>query len=143
MNDPSGSQWRKWDLHFHTPQSHDYGNMALTAAELVDRVARAGVSVVTVTDHHKLDARFIGEMQKAASGKLTVLPGMELTSNLGGSDGVHFIAIFPENSDLHHLSNELMAKLEIASKRKDGIPEERLYVEFPAAAAIIQRLGGL
>jgi len=21
---PRGSEWRKWDLHFHTPSSYDY-----------------------------------------------------------------------------------------------------------------------
>ena len=33
MNDPGGSLWRKWDLHFHTPQSHDYKNRGLMAAD--------------------------------------------------------------------------------------------------------------
>lgn len=143
MNDPSGSQWRKWDLHFHTPKSHDYGNKGLNAAQVVDRLVHAKVAVVAVTDHHVLDALFISEMQRAAAGRITVLPGIELTSNLGGSDGVHFIAIFPETSDLNHLSNELMSKLDLATKRKEGIAEDRLYVEFPTAAPLIQRLGGI
>lgn len=143
MNDKSGSQWRKWDLHFHTPRSHDYGNGGLTPAQLVDRLVQVGIEVVAVTDHHLIDTAFIGEMQMAATGRLTVLPGIELTSNLGGNDGIHFVAIFPENSDLQHLSNELMAKLDLATRRLHGVQEDRLYVEFPAAAGVIQDLNGL
>lgn len=143
MNDLSGSQWRKWDLHFHTPRSYDYGNMGLSAAQVVERLVQAKVDVVAVTDHHRLDPGFIRDMQAAGSGRLTVLPGIELTSNLGGSDGVHFIAIFSELSDLEHLSSELMSKLDLATKRKSGMPEDRLYVDFPLAAEVIQKLDGI
>lgn len=143
MNDPSGSQWRKWDLHFHTPQSFDYGNKNLTAAQVVDRLIEAQVAVVAVTDHHKLDAAFIGSMKEAAGARLTVLPGIELSSDLGGDESVHLIAIFPELSDCAHVSWELMAKLNLNIKRKAGVQEEKLYVEFPTAAQVIQELGGL
>lgn len=143
MNDPSGSQWRKWDLHFHTPKSHDYGNMGLTAAQVVNRLVQAQVAVVAVTDHHMLDASFIQEMQRVAPDKLTVLPGIELSSNLGGDEGVHFIAIFDQTEDLAHLSSELMVKLNLNTKRVEKVAEERLYVEFPTAAKVIQELGGL
>jgi len=142
-NDPSGSQWRLWDLHFHTPQSFDYGNKGLTAAQVVDRLIQAQVSVVAVTDHHKLDQAFIEAMREAAAERLTVLPSIELCSDLGGDEGVHFIAIFSEQADLTHVSNELMVKLNLNTKRKDGVIEEKLYVEFPVAARVIQELGGL
>lgn len=143
MNHPSGSQWRKWDLHFHTPKSFDYGNKGLTAAQVVDRLVKAGIDVVGVTDHHVLDAAFIREMQAAAGDKITVLPGIELSSNLGGDEGVHFIAIFSETENLEHLSNELLVKLNLNAKRADKVSEDRLYVEFPAAAKVVQELGGL
>lgn len=143
MNDPSGSQWRKWDLHFHTPQSHDYWNKGLTAAQVVDRLIQAEVAAVAVTDHHKLDVAFIASMKEAAGSRLTVLPGIELSSDLGGDEGVHFIAIFPEHSDLTHISSELIVKLNLNTKRKDGVSEDKLYVEFPIAAKVIQELGGL
>lgn len=143
MNDPSGSNWRKWDLHFHTPKSYDHGQRGKTAAEVVKRLSDNEIEVVAVTDHHVIDAEFIKAMQEAAAGKLTVLPGIELTSNLGGGDSVHFIAVFREDSDLTFLSNEINAKLEIASKRQQGHSDDKIYVEFPAAAIIVQRLGGL
>ncbi len=143
MNDASGSQWRRWDLHFHTPTSHDYGNKGMTAAQVVARLVKARVDVVAVTDHHKLDPAFIREMRTSAAGDLAVLPGIELSSNLGGDEGVHFIAIFSEGADLDHLSSELMVKLNLNTKRLEKVEEERLYVEFPTAAKVIQELGGL
>ena len=143
MNDPSGSNWRKWDLHFHTPKSYDHGQKGKTAAEVVDRLVSNGIAVVAVTDHHVIDADFIKAMQASAGDRLTVLPGIELSSNLGGGDGIHFIAIFREDSDVTYLSNEIGAKLEIATKRQQGHTDDKLYVEFPAAATIVQKLGGL
>jgi energy-coupling factor transporter ATP-binding protein EcfA2 len=143
MNDPQGSIWRRWDLHFHTPKSHDYQNKGLSAAQVVEKLLAANIEVVAVTDHHTLDVHFIQEMQAAAANRLTILPGIELASNLGGDEGVHFIAIFREDIDLSHVSQELMSKLDLATKLKDGIAIEKLYVEFPIAAKIIQELGGI
>ncbi len=143
MNDASGSWWRKWDLHFHTPKSHDYQNKSLSPTDVVNGLVQANVEVVAVTDHHVLDVPFIQEMQEVAADALTALPGIELASNLGGTEGVHFIAVFPEDSDLSHISAELMAKLDLAQKRKDGIAQESLYVEFPTAAKVIQELRGI
>jgi predicted ATPase len=143
MNDLSGSQWRKWDLHFHTPRSHDYQNKGLTPADLVAVLIAKQIEAVVVTDHHKLEPDFIEEMRKSAAGKLNVIAGIELSSNLGGDEGVHFIAIFPETLRLDYLSNELMSKLNLAQQRSRGIPENKLYVDFPGAEAVIHELGGL
>lgn len=120
MNDPSGSNWRKWDLHFHTPKSYDYGQKGKTAAEVVQRLVTNGIAVVAVTDHHVIDADFIKAMQDSAAGKLTVLPGIEMSSSLGGSDGVHFIGIFDENADLKFLSTEAPSQLGLSGMRQAG-----------------------
>ena len=150
MNDSSGSRWRKWDLHFHTPCSHDYGEKSkepgaklLTAAQIVKALVDAGVEVVAVTDHHKLDEDFIKRMQDKGSGRLTVLPGIELTCPLGGTAGVHFIGIFPEDADIASLSRELLTRTNIASKREKGEEDEQLYVDFEKSALLIRELGGL
>src|SRR5690554_5873799 len=97
-NDPSGSVWRKWDLHFHTPKSYDHKNKSLTAQQIVDRLVQVKVEVVAVTDHHVMDVAFIEQMRSAAGERLTVLPGIEFSCPLGGHDGVHFIGIFSEDS---------------------------------------------
>lgn len=36
MNNKStrGSEWRKWDLHIHTPSSYDYKDKSITNEDL-------------------------------------------------------------------------------------------------------------
>jgi hypothetical protein len=143
MNDLSGSRWRKWDLHFHTPCSHDYKDKSQTPAQIVKALVGSGIEVVAVTDHHKLDVDFIKRMQAEGSGRLTVLPGIELTCPLGGTEGVHFIGIFPENTKLDSLSRELLTRTDIARKREGGTKENQLYVAFEESAKLIRDLGGL
>lgn len=143
MNDLSGSRWRKWDLHFHTPCSFDYEDKSQTPAQIVKALTDADVEVVAVTDHHKLDADFIKRMQDEGSGRLTVLPGIELTCPLGGTEGVHFIGIFPENAMLASLSREILTRTGIARNREKGANENQLYVAFEESAQLIRDLGGL
>ena len=143
MNDPRGSQWRKWDLHFHTPMSHDHGNKGMSAEDIVERLLQANIEVVAVTDHHILHVEFIEQMRKVAGDKLTVLPGIEVASDYGAVEGVHFIGLFPEDSDLADLERELLTRLDINKKLKNGVDPKCLYVEFPAAAVLMQSLGGI
>lgn len=92
---PTGSEWRIWDLHFHTPASYDYKNKAVTNEEIIDILASNNVSVVAITDHHIIDVARIKQLQSLGVNKnITVLPGIEFCSELGGSESVHFIAIF-------------------------------------------------
>lgn len=78
-----GPIWRKWDLHFHTPSSYDYQHKGATNQEIVEALVKAGVEVVAITDHHRIDGTH-RELQKRGD-RLTVLPGIELRSELGGS----------------------------------------------------------
>lgn len=138
-----GSAWRKWDLHFHTQSSYDYGNGAVTDQEIVDGLINAGIEVVAITDHHKLDTQRIRNLQALAGSKLTVLPGIELNSELGGSEHVHYIGIFPETSDLDDLWTKLAAGLGIteADVLRKGVTN--VWCEFGKGSELIHELGGL
>src|SRR5690554_5851937 len=98
-----GSEWRKWDLHFHTPSSHDYENKSITNKEIVDELRSKNISVVAITDHHVIDVARIKDLQSIAGDDITILPGIEFCSELGGSESIHFIGIFPENSDVESI----------------------------------------
>ena len=140
---PLGSIWRKWDLHFHTPASFDYKHKGATNQEIVDTLVRAGVEVVAITDHHRIDAARISELQKLGGGKLAVLPGIELRSELGGSDAVHFIGIFPEDSDLVDLWTKLSGRLNITEAEVAKRGDEAIYCPFVMSSTVIHELGGL
>ena len=139
-----GSTWGKWDLHFHTPASFDYDNKSVTNQQIVDGLFAAGIEVVAITDHHTMDVARIQNLQTLGGDKLTVLPGIEFRSELGGKETVHFIGIFPENTNLVDLWTKLSGKLELTAediKKKGG--DEKIYVPFTEAAEKIHELGGI
>lgn len=80
-----GSIWRKWDLHFHTPSSFDYEDNSVTDQQIVDTLVAKGVRVVAITDHHVINVQRIQNLQRLGKDKLTVLPGIELRSDQGGT----------------------------------------------------------
>ncbi len=98
---PFGSEWRKWDLHLHTPRSDCYQNKAITDDQIIEALSAKEICAAAITDHHFIDIGRIASLQKTAAGKgICIIPGIELRSELGGSDSVHFIGIFPENCPL-------------------------------------------
>ena len=85
-----GSEWRKWDLHIHTPASDGNGS----PDEIVSKAIEQGLSVIAITDHHSAD--YIDKVREAANDKnIAVISGIEFRSEYG-SKSVHFIAYFPE-----------------------------------------------
>lgn len=140
--DPRGSIWRRWDLHFHTPASFDYEDRSVSATDLVDGLVTAGVEVVAITDHHVIDVPLIREMQRIAGERLTVLPGIELRSELGGREKVHFIGVFPEDCDIEDVWTKLQS-LGISPSDVLKKDKERVYVPFAAGCARIRELGGI
>lgn len=77
---PRGSEWRRWDLHVHTPASfeHQFGGWDDYLGAL--RTIK-GVSVLGVTDYFFIDGyKKIRELRKAGdfSNFDAVLPNIEL-----------------------------------------------------------------
>jgi len=138
-----GSLWGRWDLHFHTPTSFDYKNGSVTNEQIVEVLKKAGVSVVAITDHHVIDVPRIRALQALAADDLTVLPGIEFRTELGGKQKVHLIGIFPEDANLDDLWTKLSGKLEITPGDVKKKTDEAIYVDFREAAELITELGGI
>jgi predicted metal-dependent phosphoesterase TrpH/ABC-type Mn2+/Zn2+ transport system ATPase subunit len=139
-----GSVWRKWDLHFHSQSSHDYQDKSVTDEELIVGLVTKGVEAVVITDHHKIDETRIRNLQNLGKGKILVLPGIEFRSELGGSELMHFIGIFPDNSDINYIWKQLQVRCKIDDadiERRGGY--ERTFCDFKETANIIHELGGL
>jgi exonuclease SbcC len=140
----SGSIWRKWDLHFHTPSSFDYGDKSITDQEIIDILVSNRVSVIAITDHHIIDIKRIKNLQKIGTGKITVLPGIELRSELGGSESIHYIGIFPENADLNHIWTNIQATCKLTEKdinERGG--HQKLHCDLKDTCSLIHNLGGI
>ena len=142
-HDPAGSNWRKWDLHFHTPSSFDYKDKSVTNEDIVAGLKAAHVSAVAITDHHLIDVDRIKTLQSLSGPDLTIFPGIELRSELGGSETVHFIGIFPEDADVDGLWAMIQGQLEITPQEVRRKGDDSIYVNFEQGARIIHDNGGL
>jgi ABC-type Mn2+/Zn2+ transport system ATPase subunit len=143
QNNERGSLWNRWDLHFHTPSSYDYGNAHVTNQAIVDSLISHSVRVVAITDHHTMDVARIRELQQLGQNKLTVLPGIELRDDHGGKP-IHYICIFPEDCDLDHVWTTLQGALELTPKAiqsKGG--NDKIYVPIEKGAEQTRKLGGV
>lgn len=143
MNDPKGSLWRKWDLHFHTPSSFDYEDASVTDAQIVDCLVEAGISAVAITDHHVIDVTRIRNLQTISEGKLIVFPGIEFRSDQGG-DPIHYISFFSQDCDINHVWTTLQGGLGLtATDIKDKGGDQKVYVPIEDAAEKTRKLGGV
>lgn len=143
QHDVRGSLWHRWDLHFHTPSSFDYGNKSVTNQQIVGRLIAEGVRVVVVTDHHTIDVARIRELQQLGGERLAVLPGIELRGDHGG-EPIHYICIFSEDCDLDHVWTTLQGSLgltAVAIREKGG--DEKIYVPIEDGAKQTRNLGGV
>lgn len=138
-----GSEWRIWDLHFHTPASFDYKNKNITNQDIIDGLISNNVSVVAITDHHVIDVPRIKELQRLAGAHLTILPGIELRSELGGSESVHFIGIFPENANIEEIWLDLQSGCDLKQSRIIAEGDDRIYCDLKDTCQIIHDLGGI
>lgn len=140
---PIGSNWRKWDLHFHTPASYDHDNKSVTNEDIVEALIAADIKLVAITDHHIIDVDRIKALQKLGENHFTVLPGIELRSDQG-SPSVHYICLFPEHCDLSDVWTKLQGTLGLTVTdivTKGG--NDRVYVPISEAARITKELGGV
>jgi len=148
MNDPRGSIWRKWDLHLHTPASgSDYGNQSIINETIIQKLKDADIDAVAITDHFTVDVDKIVDLQKIAGEDITVFPGIELRSELGGDESIHYIGIFPERLDIQKLRDiwdELKAKCELTPTRiaeRGGI--DAITCDLDQTCKLIHLLGGI
>jgi predicted metal-dependent phosphoesterase TrpH len=98
------------DLHLHTTASDG----RLTPAELVDHAARAGLTVLAVTDHDTMQS--VDEATALARPLgIRVIPGVEITTVDANRD-VHMLAYFVDHHD--------EALIQFLSRQR-GLREER------------------
>jgi ABC-type lipoprotein export system ATPase subunit/predicted metal-dependent phosphoesterase TrpH len=138
-----GSTWGKWDLHFHTPSSYDYNDRSVTNAQIVDGLRAADIVAVAVTDHHRIDVGRIRELQRLGGDELTIFPGIELRTELGGGQYVHMIGIFSELADPDYIWTKLQGPLRITPAEVAAQGDDAVYVNFREAADLIRELKGV
>lgn len=140
---PRGSEWRKWDLHFHTPSSFDYADKSITNEQIIQTLLENEICAVAITDHHVIDIERIRALKKIAANKISIFPGIELRSELGGSECVHYIGIFPEDSDLELIWTKLQGQCSLTPSEIKAKGNEKVYCDLKDTAKIIHSLNGI
>ncbi|MBK5275541.1 MAG: AAA family ATPase [Desulfuromonadales bacterium] len=141
---PRGAEWRKWDLHLHTPASYDYENKSVTNEDIIDAIVKNGISVVAITDHHIIDVQRIRELQQIGVAKgVTVLPGIEFLSDARGSEPVHFIGIFSEDCKLDYIWGQLQNKTAISRILSESKKPNGVYCDLIDTTSLVHELGGI
>lgn len=134
-----GLQFKKLDLHLHTPASKCFADKSVTPEQIVSAALQAGLDGIAITDHNS--GAFIDAVKKAAKDKLTVFPGVELTCSFG-KEGIHLIALFDPSkgtADIESLLGNLGLKPD-----QYGSEDTVITAETPIEVArIVARRGGV
>ena len=134
--DANDLQWRRIDLHIHTPASVDYQQPEISVLDILRRADERGLHGIALTDHNSVRGyadmwreiedlellEYLGRMQSAEEerlaeyrellGRILVLPGFEFTAQFG----FHILAIFPEGTSIRLMEHLLLLL---------GVPEDR------------------
>lgn len=139
-----GSEWRKWDLHFHTPSSYDYQDGSVTNQDIIDGLFANNISVVAITDHHIIDIPRIKELQQLGKEKgITVLPGIEFLAELRDREPIHYIGIFSEEANLDVIWGQLENKTALLGIKSENKRHNEVYCVLKDTIELVKELGGI
>src|SRR5690606_31018907 len=124
----SQRQWRRVDLHIHTPASSDYQEPHINYLDILRQAALRGLDVIAITDHNTVagfaamrreveQLMWLEELVRIEPGeqrrldeyrrlldKMLVLPGFEFTATFG----FHILGIFPPDTSISFLEHLLL-----------------------------------
>ena len=138
-----GSEWRQWDLHFHTPSSYDYEDMSVTNQDIIDGLLANNISAVAITDHHIIDIARIKELQAISANRITIFPGIEFLSDARGKDPIHFIAIFSDTADIDFIWGQIENRTNICRIKGEGKNINEVYCDLQETCKLVHELGGI
>ncbi len=135
-NNSKGSEWSKWDLHVHTPESglaHSFGdNFDSYVENLIDAVRKHSISAIATADYfsiagfRKLLSYYDPATRVLALGsknvEVTILPGIELRLNIFNSedDSVNIHVIFdPEFCAPDFIEQHFLQELKVSYRGAD------------------------
>jgi len=156
-------QWRRADLHLHTPASADYEEPGRSYLEILQQAESRGLDIIAFTDHNTLagyrsmrqeieQLEFLERLERLQSEeqrrldeyrrllkKILVLPGFEFTATFG----FHILGIFSNTIPLREIEYILLA-LNIPSHRVDeGSLEVGATTDVLTAYRVIDQAGGI
>ncbi len=138
------SEWRKWDLHFHTPSSYDYWDKSITNQDIINKLKENDIAVVAITDHHIIDITRIRDLQLLwKKENITVLPWIEFLTESRWSVPIHFIWIFWENSNIEHIWGQLENNTNIKKIKWEWKKINEVYCKLEDTIRLVKELWGI
>jgi len=156
-------EWRRVDLHVHTPASADYLDPGVSYLGIVRQAESKGLDIIAVTDHNTVagyramteEIRQLELLQKLGRlrhdeeqqlseyrrlrEKVLVLPGFEFTATLG----FHILGIFSPDMDVRELEF-ILRQLNIPLDKIDaGSGEVGATTDVLTAYRFIDEAGGI
>lgn len=157
------SQWRRVDLHVHTPASADYLEPDVSYLDILHQAESKELDIIAIADHNTVAGyqammeeiyqlemlEQLGRMRKAEEqqlkdyrrlrNKVLVLPGFEFTATLG----FHILGIFSPDTDVRELEF-ILRRLNIPLDKLDaGSSEVGATTDVLTAYQIIGEAGGI
>jgi hypothetical protein len=156
-------QWRRIDLHLHTPASSDFQEPAITFVDILHKAEARGLDIIALTDHNSVAgyARMMREIEqlewleklKRANAdekrrledyrrlrkKILVLPGFEFTATFG----FHILGIFAETTPVRVIEHILLNLSVPAEKLDLGPTEVGATADVLTAYRLIDEAGGI
>jgi len=137
---PRGSEWRKWDLHVHTPESVLFQQFNCQfdeyAKTLIERAIKEQVSVIGITDYFSIDGykkirsivsneskmKSLLDKDMAEHAKnICYLPNVELRIDiLVNSSRVNYHVIFSEDVEIEDIEENFLNRLEFIESARPG-----------------------
>ncbi len=155
--------WRRADLHLHTPASADWLEPGVTYLQWLQKAESRGLDIVAITDHNTVEgiAQLRAEIERLAwleandrlrpqerrdldefrrlGNKLLVLPGVEFTATFG----FHILAIFPPETPLRVLELLLLRLNVPVDRLTEGSTEVGATTDVLTAYRLIDEASGL
>ena len=160
---PPQRQWRRMDVHLHTPASSDFQEPSITYLDILKKAEARGIDLIAFTDHNSVAgyARLLHEIDQLKSlqklkrilpdekrqleeyerlrKKMLVLPGFEFTATFG----FHILGIFPETTPVRVIEHVLLNLKVPADKLDQGATDCGATTDVLTAYRLIDEAGGL
>jgi Schlafen, AlbA_2 len=155
--------WRRVDLHLHTPASADWLEPGETYLAWLQKAESRGLDIVAITDHNTVEgvARLRAEVERLSwleandrlrpqerrdldeyrriGEKVLILPGFEFTATFG----FHVLAIFAPDTPVRALELLLLRLNVPVDKLADGSTEIGATTDVLTAYRLINEAGGI
>ncbi len=156
-------QWRKMDIHLHTPASSDYQQPGVTYLEILQKAEARGLDIISFTDHNTIAGfrnlkdeintlELLEKMRRILPAeksrlqeyrrllkKILVLPGIEFTATFG----FHIIGLFSPDKPVREIEHLLIDLNIDTTQIDDGSATVGATTDVLTAYRLINDAGGL